>query len=253
MKIQYPEKINFNQLADSYADAAVVARTTAEILVERLMCWKSLPVDLLDLGTGTGFVTELLLSLRDNMHIHALDCADHMLAQVPNSQRVTKVLSNARSMPCRDNQFDAVIANMVLPWCAHWPVLFSEVKRVLKPGGLLLFSTLSPYTWSSKIEWEDVGCWRDLPTMEQVGDALAQQGFHDTVLDNMRLSFAFEDTEHLKDAMLASGWLVSEPKPQEYQQPDVRIDLEIVFGHAVNPLSEQGEYRISADNITFRS
>ena len=250
---ELPEQINFNGLANDYADSAVIASTAADILVERLMCLKSLPHQVLDLGAGTGQVPELLLSLSESMEIVALDCAEAMLSHVPNTSQVTKIPANARKMPFQDNQFDAVLANMLLPWCGHWPALFTEVQRVLKPGGILLFSTLSPYTWSQNaLDWSAYGCWRDLPEMEVIGDLLDKQGYKDTVIDKMSLRFAFEDEGHLRDCLFASGWLMSEPPLQDPMLKEWQCALEVVFGHAMKPLVQPGEFHITPDAITRR-
>ncbi len=253
MKQILPEQIDFNTMVDVYVGSSVICSYAAEILVERLMCWKSLPYQVLDLGAGTGQITELLLSLSQSMQVYALDIAEKMLAQVPNSSQVTKVLGNARSMPCHDNQFDAVLANMVLPWCANWPTLFAEIKRVLRPGGLLLLSTLSPHSWPNlHLLWSEQGCWRDLPEMEVVGDLLTKLGYCDTVMDKMMVSFAFEDEAYLAETLQQTGWLTQVPPLQDPLQKDVQFDLELVFGHAIKPMHAKDEFLVDPRQISHR-
>jgi malonyl-CoA O-methyltransferase len=232
--MQTPEQLDFNALAGDYHDHAVVARHASDMLVERLLCWKQMPECVLDLGAGTGFVTESLLALSDQVEVYALDVADRMLDQVPASARVTRVLANARSMPCRDQQFDAVLANMVLPWCAHWPDVFAQVKRVLRPGGMFLFTTLSPYSWQKNdhLAWGELGCWRDLPDMDVVGDVLLRQGFIDTVMDRLETTFVFDDLAHMADDLMQSGFLQARPLIDD-ASVDPSMTMELVFGHAI--------------------
>ena len=248
MAMMRPEQINFNTLSDVYHDSAGVAHHSAELLVERLLCWKTMPSRVLDLGAGTGFVTEHLLSMHDQVEVHALDCAESMLERVPKSARVTKMVANARSMPCRDNQYDAVLANMVLPWCAHWPDVFAEIKRVLRPGGMFLFTTLSPYSWQHDVlNWGEHGCWRDLPDMDVVGDVLLRQGYADTVMDRMMVTFAFDDVVHMRDCLLRSGWLMAEPLlGRRAMASDPKLTIEIIFGHTLKSIkSPHGGAEIS--------
>lgn len=249
--MQLPEQIDFNLIADDYANSAVIARESAMILVERLLCWKQMPEVVLDLGAGTGFVTEFCLELSDCMQIHALDKAEAMLAQVPNSARVTKIVGQAHSMPCRDQTYDAVLANMLLPWCSHWPALFAEIKRVLKPGGMLLFSTLAPDGKRLPSSWHPHACWRDLPEMKQLGDILAHQSYRDVVMDQMPLVFAFDDFEHMKTTLQQSGILTGRPVGVEESNDEPLLNLELIFGHALLG-QPQGEFAVSVSAITRR-
>ena len=49
---------------------------------------------------------------------------------------------NAQSIPFDDSHFDAVIANHMLYHVADKPAAFSEIQRVMKPGGCFFASTI---------------------------------------------------------------------------------------------------------------
>ena len=42
--------------------------------------------------------------------------------------------------------FDLVFSSLMLQWCDDLDAVFTEIARVLNPGGLLLFSTFGPGT-----------------------------------------------------------------------------------------------------------
>lgn len=49
-----------------------------------------------------------------------------------------------------DEEFDFIYSSLTLHYAPDWDVLLKEVSRVLKPGGILLFSTHNPPYWAGK-------------------------------------------------------------------------------------------------------
>ena len=80
----------------------------------------------------------------------AADIAPGMLARAKAQsrwlRRFERVRADAYSLPFRDGAFDLVFSNLMLQWCDDLDAVFAEIARVLKPGGLLLFSTFGPGT-----------------------------------------------------------------------------------------------------------
>src|SRR5690606_17221299 len=82
----------------------------------------------------------------------ALDVAPGMLAQVrghaggfrfnPFAPRPVPVAADARALPLADRSVDVLYSNLCLQWVEDLPAVFAGLRRVLKPGGLLLVSTL---------------------------------------------------------------------------------------------------------------
>ncbi len=250
-----PEHLDFDSLAVDYDQNAILAQESAAILVERLLCFKALPERVLDLGCGTGFVTRLLLDLSASMHIDALDCSSKMLDRIPKSERVSPIHGRAQAIPTVDSSYDAVLANCLLPWCSAWPQVFQEAKRVLKPGGLFLISTLAPDCWLGNPDAiTSFSCWRDCPTMEQMADALNAAQFSDVVADTMSLAFEFEDGGHIQQAFLSSGCLVSVPTPAMSQNC---FDINLTLIHAIKPLANQlqhsGEFYVPIESLKKKS
>ena len=88
----------------------------------------------LDLACGTGDFTEMVLRRRTN--VVALDFAGVMLEQasrrVPGAELVQ---GDAQGLPLRDASFDVVVSGFALRNFTDIGGAFTEVARVLKPGG----------------------------------------------------------------------------------------------------------------------
>ena len=105
--------------------------------------------DLLELGAGQG--RDTLLYLRAGLRVTAADYADSGLQQVRAQaaaeglpDRLATVLADVRErLPLDDASFDAVYAHMLFCMSLTTPEiesLMSEVRRVLRPGGLAVYT-----------------------------------------------------------------------------------------------------------------
>ncbi len=100
----------------------------------------------LELGCGTGAMWKGKLSLLDGgSHLTLTDFSSGMLEtakkNIEGSAYVDFKVVDIEDIPYEDNAFDVVIANMML---YHVPDLdkgLSEVRRVLKPGGVFYCAT----------------------------------------------------------------------------------------------------------------
>ncbi len=93
---------------------------------------------MIDVGCGTGLVTEALLRLVPRGHVQAIDASEEMTALA------RRRLGDRAEVWCHDvlelamdGAVDAVVSTAALHWvCDHdrlWPILF----RALRPGGVL--------------------------------------------------------------------------------------------------------------------
>jgi demethylmenaquinone methyltransferase/2-methoxy-6-polyprenyl-1,4-benzoquinol methylase len=92
---------------------------------------------LLDLASGTGVVARAAFEVtNDPRAIVGMDASYGMLSsgQVSNA----KVQSPAERLPLRDASFDRVSIGFALRHFADLSVVFSECRRVLRPGGKIL-------------------------------------------------------------------------------------------------------------------
>jgi malonyl-CoA O-methyltransferase len=137
---------SFSRAATTYDDAAALQRAVARQLLDHFTTPPGSTV--LDLGCGTGAATAHL----SNSHsVIALDLAEGMLqyarSRVADSRgEVRWLCGDAESLPLADESIDAVFSSLAVQWCENPGAVFTELSRVLRPGGSAWISTLGPGT-----------------------------------------------------------------------------------------------------------
>lgn len=103
--------------------------------------------DVLEIGCGTGKNTEWLASRARSLV--ALDGSEQMLKRArerPGVQSVQFVQHDLRERwPVPDASRDTITCNLVLEHIEDLSVVFSEAKRVLRPGGAFFVCELHPF------------------------------------------------------------------------------------------------------------
>lgn len=103
-------------------------------------------IEILELGCGEGSLwTENLQLLPENVHITVSDISEGMIRDIRRNistdDRFSYECFDCQQIPAQANTYDMVIANHVLFYCDDITQACSEIKRVLKPDGILLCST----------------------------------------------------------------------------------------------------------------
>ncbi len=112
----------------------------------------------LDIGCGTGYFCEHLQQRWPSAQGVGLDLAEGMLnfARI-RCPELRYICADAEQLPLQDNSQDLVFSSLALQWCADFSSVLSEIKRVLKPGGVLLFSSLADGSLSElRNSWQAV-------------------------------------------------------------------------------------------------
>ena len=99
----------------------------------------------LEIGAGTGYFSLNLLQSRVIRHATCTDISPGMLAALrANAERlaldVETVATGAEALPFDDGSFDLVLGHAVLHHLPDLARAFAEFRRVLRPGGSLLFA-----------------------------------------------------------------------------------------------------------------
>jgi ubiquinone/menaquinone biosynthesis C-methylase UbiE len=94
----------------------------------------------LDLACGSGRYTRLLLEA-NAAHVVALDFCVPMLRQVSAANRIC---ASMMRLPFQAAAFDFVVCGLALGHAADIREWMAEVARVLRPGGILLYSDFHP-------------------------------------------------------------------------------------------------------------
>ncbi|OGP15629.1 MAG: hypothetical protein A2052_07120 [Deltaproteobacteria bacterium GWA2_54_12] len=110
----------------------------------------------LDIGSGTGRLAALVNSI-PGAKVFASDIALTMLckAREKHGNSFGLATGDCCYLPFRDGVFDMVGSSLALQWAQELELAFTEAARVLKPGGLFVFSTLGPSTL-----WELRDCYK---------------------------------------------------------------------------------------------
>lgn len=104
---------------------------------------------LLDVGTGTAQIPIEFCRQHSSSQIVAIDLSREMLklgennvAKAGLAERIRLEFIDAKQMPYQDHQFDVVLSNSIIHHIPEPSQVFGEMKRVLRPGGLLFVRDL---------------------------------------------------------------------------------------------------------------
>jgi len=202
---QMPDKMqarrSFESAAAAYDQAAALQQEVGQRLTQRLDLVKMQPDRILDLGSGTGHCIPDLFARYKKAQVVALDIALPMLEHARKRGRWLRrprcICADAERLPFADSSFDLVFSNLMLQWCVELQAVFAELQRVLRPGGLLLFTSFGPDTLSElRGSWQQVDGYSHVnafPDMHDVGDALVRARFADPVMDVERITVTYPD------------------------------------------------------------
>ncbi len=96
----------------------------------------------LDLGAGTGRITESLLM--NGADVYAIDVSKKMIAILKKDFPEAKAfVGDVLNLPFEDDFFDIATAGFLLVHLKEPKLFFREVYRVLKPGGKFIFSNIN--------------------------------------------------------------------------------------------------------------
>lgn len=261
-----PDKLKmrqaFERAANTYDAAAIIQREVSQRLLERLNYINLQPSRILDVGAGTGISLAGLNQHYPAASIYALDIARPMLIEARKKQgwwqqlrRPVKLITgDAESLPLADVSVDLLFSNLALQWCLDLDQTFNEFRRVLKPGGLLMFTTFGPDTlrelrscWSQVDGYTHVNNFFD---MHDVGDALMRNSFAEPVMDMELLTMTYKDVPGLmRDLKTIGAHNVTQGRSrkltgkgrlqrvnaayEQYRSDGVLpVSYEVVYGHA---------------------
>ena len=203
----------FDRAASSYDAAAVLQREVCRRLLERLQYVKLTPARILDAGTGTGEAIRPLQQLYRGADIVALDISERMLQQAAKRsgwfRSTQQVCADIEALPFADNSFDLVFSSLSLQWCNHLERALQQFLRVLKPGGLLMFTSFGPDTLKElRASWQQVDTAVHVNRfidMHDIGDTLLQSRFADPVMEAETIKLQYTEVDGLLADLRAIG------------------------------------------------
>jgi len=203
----------FGRAGRGYDAAASLQARVREELLARLDYFRLEPQLVLDLGCGTARGAQALRRRYRKARVVGVDLAPGMLQAARQRlwpwQRLPLVCADVAALPFASGSVDLVYSNLMLQWCDDLPGAFAEIRRVLRPGGLLLFSSFGSATlqelreaWAHADSAVHVSLFTDMPGL---GQALSLAGFIEPVLDRELLREHHATVRSLLDSLRAIG------------------------------------------------
>jgi malonyl-CoA O-methyltransferase len=210
---------SFELAAPTYDRAALLQREICGRGLERLDLVKIAPTVILDAGSGTGFAALALARRYPDATVVEFEIAPAMLQiarrRLPRwkswigRRRELFVCGDNEQLPIGAETVGMVWSNLAFQWANDLPRVFSECRRVLKPGGLLSFTTFGPDTlkelrraFAGDGDHVHVNRFYD---MHDIGDMLVHAGFSDPVMDMEHVTLTYTDVDTLMRELKAVG------------------------------------------------
>ncbi len=253
-------------LKKNYISSAIVQKEVIKRLIDRMSLINILPSSIIDIGSGVGLSSEpLLKSYTESnliMYDHSVDALKNSV--IDENERVNIVCGEFKSLPFENDSFDIVFSSSSLHWEDDINLSFSEIYKILKPGGLFFFSTYGPDTLTElRSAWESVDNRRhvnDFYDMHDIADLMLNLEFMDTVVDSERIIIKYDSVTHIQKDLKnigshitkkqeRSGSLYSKGKMEamyreyenfRHQDGLLPVTYEVIYGHGwkkVKPLN----------------
>ncbi|MFM9913403.1 MAG: malonyl-ACP O-methyltransferase BioC [Methylophilaceae bacterium] len=258
-------RLSFGRAATGYEKSAVLQREVLNRMLSRLEVVALKPQAILDAGCGTGLGGRSLAKRYKKSCITSLDFAPPMLQMVRSQQHwlskllttQTLICGDIEAMPIQATSQDLVWSNLALQWCNDLDAAFTEMHRVLRPEGLLMFSTFGPDTLKELRQSASIDGRTHVSRfidMHDIGDALIRAGFSAPVMDVEYFTLTYDNALGVMRELKAIGaHNATQGRPQalhgrkflqdlsaqyeHFRQADGKLPAtyEVVYGHAWKP------------------
>ena len=268
---------NFARAAHEYDRAAVLSREVCARMLQRLDLVRLAPSRILDVGSGTGLAARGAAGRYPQARVAALDLClpalrlqrrpglwSTVLRPVRGRVAADCVCADFERLPVRSGAIDLVVSNLALHWSNAPEAALAEMQRVLRGGGLLMFTTLGPDTLkelvSASADARGFSPVQRFVDMHDLGDMLIRGGFADPVMDMEYITLTYAQAEDLFRDLRASGAMSARAGDIGLRTPRWRDRLlqryeslrrehrlpatfEIIYGHAWKPQRDSQRHR----------
>lgn len=212
----------FEARASRFARHDALVREVGRRMLERLSFMRHPTALLLDLGCGSGACRAALEQQFPDARWLGLDLSPAMLGATAaagwrerlgtwmgRSGQTLRACASADQLPLADGSVDLVFSNLMLHWHPAPHTVIAEIARVLRTGGLVMFSSYGPDT----LRELRAACATALPAsrpmpfvdMHDFGDMLVDSGFEAPVMEVETLRLTFADAPALLAEVRALG------------------------------------------------
>lgn len=268
----------FDRAAETYDEAAVLQKEVCRRLLEKVDLASISPEWILDAGSGTGEAIKPLQKKYKKSNMVLLDISERMLTKAEKNgvlfRRPHSICADLESMPFAEQQFGLIFSSLALQWCNNLSETLLEMRRILKPGGLLIFATFGPDTLKElRASWEKVDNASHVNSfidMHDIGDDLLNAGFAEPVMESEMITVNYssvdllmQDLRNIGANVTASGQnngLLTPNKLKALRDAyetfragdDLPASYEIIYGHAwVTQNAYASNERVKSINVEF--
>jgi malonyl-CoA O-methyltransferase len=235
----------FERAAQSYPEASRLEAEVAARMLERLDYIRLEPRRVLDAGSGPP--RRALRRRYPRASVIALDFSLPMLRRGVLGRLLTgnlfPVCGELERLPIAEGAVDLVWCNMALHWVDEPLRALREFRRVLAPGGVVMFSTLGPDSLKELRAAAGAQRVHRFVDMHDLGDMLLAAGLADPVMDMEMLQIAYRDADRLLCDLRARGQTSARAdRPRGLsgrrfarelrERLAPRATFEVVYGHA---------------------
>lgn len=215
----------------------LLSHATADRSLARLDYIRFTPAHILNVSVDVSYVAQQIAARFPTVDLHNASTPDG-LTSLPSAT------------------YDFVYSNLTLAFFGADMSALSEYYRVLKPGGMLLFTSLGPDTFKELRACLDASDGCDVVPrfldLHDVGDALLQTHFSNPVMDMEYLTLRYPDVNTLLDD--CSEWIAmpsslthidaAYARYRDAATQTIPVCCEVIYGHAWKP---NGPLTVPAD------
>lgn len=184
----------FNRAAKSYNDHCQLQQTIGEHLLRLLPPAHSDAPRMIDLGCGTGLITEKLASTYCYSEFHALDFAESLLQKARERLSQHEIIlhhADFNCLPESDLPFDIIFSNMALHWSVDMFATLKSLIASLSDQGVIAFSIPLTGTFAELKNHFAINPFYDTAT---IAKHLYACGYEITAYQAEKIVRGFEDT-----------------------------------------------------------
>ncbi|MEI6896619.1 MAG: malonyl-ACP O-methyltransferase BioC [Psychromonas sp.] len=203
---------SFSKAASHYDQFAQLQRDIgAQLLNNMRLLDKPSPIEIIDLGCGTGYFSEKLATQYRHGKLTCFDLSDAMLAQVKkrNINNASVQQGDIDALPFSKNSVDVIYSNLVVQWSDDLASCLTQIKHSLKTGGQAYISTLLNGTlneltqaWKSVDDNRHTNEFLDLTRIESI---LSLLGFSQVVVSTETRTLHYQNVIEVMRALKGIG------------------------------------------------
>lgn len=168
-----------------------IYKAVSRVLTQR-WCPTSRPQRHLDIGAGRG---ELIQMLRASLPVESSACDFHVERFRVDGLQIEQVDLNREPLPYADQSFDLITCSEVIEHLENYRSVMREMRRVLRPGGLVVITTPNVLNAYSRLRYLVCGFANLFGPLPVKNDRLYSTGGHITPVPYFYLAHALLDAD----------------------------------------------------------